>query len=134
MTCLTGTPFNTEEVNQLCIEKGLSEDEPLQIEKNLHLLLDSHSRLINHSCNPNCGIRNKNELHALRDIAVNEEITFDYSTTVGGDIAWQMPCACGADTCRKTIGNVLSIPSWQLRAYAEKNGLPDFIIEELFIS
>lgn len=38
---------------------------------------------LNHSCNPSAGLKGtrKLRLYALRDIAVGEEITIDYSTT-----------------------------------------------------
>ncbi|MEY4026238.1 MAG: hypothetical protein RL438_1751, partial [Actinomycetota bacterium] len=34
---------------------------------------------INHSCEPNCGMRNATTIVAMRDIAVGEELTFDYA-------------------------------------------------------
>ena len=36
---------------------------------------------VNHSCEPNCGIRNACGLVALRDIKDGEEITYDYCMT-----------------------------------------------------
>ncbi|WP_375381251.1 SET domain-containing protein [uncultured Sphingomonas sp.] len=62
--------------------------------------------LINHSCAPNAGLRFGEAgvfLIAIRDIAVGEEIAWDYSTTLT-DRSWQMVCACGASDCRGTIG------------------------------
>lgn len=62
--------------------------------------------LINHCCAPNAGLRFDGAmptLIAIRDIAVGEEISWDYSTTLADD-AWSMTCACGVPGCRGTIG------------------------------
>ncbi len=46
---------------------------------------------------------NDTMLVALRDISVDEELHFDYSTTMSeGD--WTMRCRCGAAQCRSLIG------------------------------
>src|SRR5947199_2361447 len=43
---------------------------------------------VNHSCDPNAGLRIDGtdvRLHALREIAAGEQVTFDYSTTMDED-------------------------------------------------
>lgn len=58
---------------------------------------------INHSCDPNSGIQIKGKkvvLLAIKDIKQNEEITWDYSTTMDED-DWEMDCQCGCLKCRK---------------------------------
>ena len=58
------------------------------------------ARLINHSCNPNSEAVQDGKrvyLQALRDIEVDEEITFDYGFDV--DCYKDHPCRCGADCC-----------------------------------
>ena len=56
-----------------------------QIAENQHVLHDGLITKVNHSCDPNCGIRvNETGAHdfvAIKDISVNEEITFDYLLT-----------------------------------------------------
>jgi len=42
-------------------------DDPLQIGRRTYLDLDDFSRLFNHSCDPNAGLRKNSELFALRD-------------------------------------------------------------------
>jgi hypothetical protein len=54
---------------------------------------------INHSCEPNARFGRGRMLEALREIAVNEEITVDYSTTET-DPDWTMACSCGSSRCR----------------------------------
>ncbi len=62
---------------------------------------------INHSCNPNAGIKGQIFLVAMRDIEPDEEITFDYAMNISdskaSDIVFEMECGCGADNCRKII-------------------------------
>ena len=58
---------------------------------------------INHSCEPNSGIKGQIYLVAMRDITVNEEITFDYCMTISDDFFDKMECRCGAETCRKIV-------------------------------
>ncbi len=61
---------------------------------------------INHSCSPNCEAVETDDGHvwivALRDIAADEELTYDYSLYDGGDDD-PSSCACGADNCRGTL-------------------------------
>ena len=70
---------------------------------------------INHSCSPNCQMRNATQLIAMRDIAVDEELTYDYATS---DISQydEFECACGSDNCRvRVTGNDWMIPELQSR-------------------
>lgn len=60
---------------------------------------------INHSCEPNAGIRGQISVVAMREISVGEELSFDYAMT-DGDSYDEFECQCGASTCRKNvIGN-----------------------------
>jgi len=62
---------------------------------------------VNHSCNPNCGIKvNETGAHdfvAMRDIIVNEEITFDYAMRNYGVDYFPKKCMCGSERCRGKI-------------------------------
>jgi uncharacterized protein len=109
-------------------------DDPLQIDEWVFLDLNEISRSFNHSCEPNAGMRKRSELFALRDILPGEEITYDYSSVVGPNITpdmWTMKCSCGANTCRKTLGNVLSIPKDRFRMYLRAGALQDHIMAAL---
>jgi uncharacterized protein len=131
VTRLIGEGFNTEGIIRVCEERQLSDDEPLQIDEDVFLILQHPFRVINHSCDPTCCIRNKNDLYALKDIHINDEITFDYSSTVSMHIDWSMLCFCGAKNCRGQIGNVLTLPKGTLEKYMELDGLPNFIRMQL---
>jgi SET domain-containing protein len=123
-----------------CIERIKSgvenQADSLQVDLEMDMDLDDFSRCINHSCDPSGGLRGVSELVALRDIKKGEEITFDYSATIGPNIPadlWTMTCACGTTRCRKTIGNVLTIPPLQLQEYKDAGALQDYILKELEI-
>lgn len=68
------------------------------------------ARLINHSCDPNCEAiisRGRIWIHALRDIAAGEELSFNY----GFDLeTWEdHPCRCGKPNC---VGYILDREFW----------------------
>ena len=56
---------------------------------------------LNHSCEPNLGLQGQVVYVALRDIEIDEELTFDYA--MSDDEFYEMKCRCGAPTCRGTI-------------------------------
>lgn len=56
---------------------------------------------INHSCNPNVGMKGDREFVAMRPISAGEELTIDYAMIDNVDYA--MVCTCGSSNCRKKI-------------------------------
>ncbi len=91
-------------------------DDPFQIGRRTYIDLDELSRTFNHSCDPSGGIRDNSELFALRDIHKGDEITYDYSLTIA-PTEWNMKCKCGSKICRKSLGDVLSIPKKRREEY-----------------
>lgn len=83
-------------------------EKALQIKKFLYRDFEKPGVLVNHSCNPNAGIKEDRFLIAIRNIAKGEEITWDYSTSV--DTAWTMLCKCRKKNCRKEIKDFFSLP------------------------
>lgn len=77
----------------------------------------------NHSCDPNAGIVRDVFLAAMRDIAKDEEITFDYSVITADN--WRLECKCGSPSCRKIVGNYIDLPEEIRRKYAQYT--PDWI-------
>jgi len=70
---------------------------------------------INHSCLPNCGMRNATQLIAMGPIAVGEELTYDYAMSDTSDYD-EFECACGSDRCRRQItGDDWKLPELQSR-------------------
>ncbi len=71
--------------------KGETEGNVLQVGPTTYIDLEPPGVFINHSCNPNSGIRNNIEVFALQSIQVGEELRFDYSTTMS-ERRWTMRC------------------------------------------
>lgn len=67
------------------------------------------ARYINHSCEPNCGIRALNQVVAMRPIETGEQVTWDYEMTERNP-TWRMRCRCGSTECRKIIGSYSNMP------------------------
>lgn len=70
------------------------------------------ARLINHSCEPNCEAWSRGKrifIHALRDIAEGEELSFDYGFDV--DCFEDHPCLCGRESC---VGYIVSRTQWDI--------------------
>jgi SET domain-containing protein len=71
----------------------------------------SDARFVNHSCDPNCEIivsRRRVFIHALRDIAAGDELTYDYWYTTDesytmDDLRRIYACRCGSANCRGTL-------------------------------
>jgi len=66
------------------------------------------AQYFNHSCDPNAGLRGQLSLVAMRDIAPNEEVTFDYAMVlaeVSGMPEYGFDCHCGSTNCRRRVSN-----------------------------
>ncbi len=78
-----------------------------QIGENEYVLHAGLIIKVNHSCDPNCGIRvNKTGAHdfvAIKNIHVNEEITFDYAMRNYSINFFPKKCMCGSKRCRGNI-------------------------------
>lgn len=65
--------------------------------------------LANHSCDPNTQVIVRDLdgghviLSAIKVIEPEDEITFDYESTLEKDDPWTMQCRCGSPFCRKVI-------------------------------
>ncbi len=66
------------------------------------------ARYINHSCDPNCGIRGTSTLVTMKPIKRGEELTWDYDMTEDSD--WRLACKCGTAICRGIIGAYEHVP------------------------
>jgi hypothetical protein len=71
--------------------------------------------MINHSCDPNLGLLGSMVLVAMRDIAVGDELTFDYATCDDSDYD-EFDCLCGTAVCRGRItGQDWKLPELQAK-------------------
>ena len=76
----------------------------VQVDEDLYLVTtkEGPGDWINHSCNPNAGLRGQITLVAMRDITPGEEVCIDYAMTDGSPYD-EFECACGAPTCRGRV-------------------------------
>jgi hypothetical protein len=105
----------------------------LQIDNDLFIgPTDTIDDYINHSCNPNCGLKyigTKVLLFAIKRISKGDEISFDYSTTMDEDF-WEMKCCCGEKICRGMIRDFKYLPEAQQQRYISLGIVPDFILNK----
>jgi hypothetical protein len=84
-------------------------DHAVQIAEHIWVSNTGIGQYINHSCEPNCGIKNLTQVVAMRDIKIGEQLTYDYEMTENS--VWKMQCKCGTPRCRGTIGAFNNMPS-----------------------
>lgn len=110
----TGEMVSTQEAEVL-YEQG--NDYMIQVDDNLFFTAVSDSDVetcdyVNHSCDPNAGIKGRLKIVAMRDIQKDEEITFDYAMSESAH--FEMECRCGKEHCRKKItGEDWKLPGLQ---------------------
>lgn len=111
-------------------------DAALQIDRNLVIGAKETSEIgivdyVNHSCEPNAGIKGQISLYAMRDIKKGKEIRFDYGTILfraEGAPKYILECKCGSNKCRQNITQFdwMNPTIWRYDPY-----LPYFIREEI---
>ena len=79
---------------------------------------------VNHSCDPNCGVRVNEAVKgfdfvALRPIAADEEITFDYAMRNYVIEHFPAVCLCGTDACRGEVTGWKDLPTVRKAAYGD---------------
>jgi len=93
-----------------------------QVGENEYMLHAGLITKVNHSCGPNCGIRvNKTRAHdyiAIKEIGVNEEITFDYAMRNYIIDYFPKKCMCGSKRCRSKITGWKNLPDEKKKEYA----------------
>lgn len=87
--------------------------------------------LINHSCEPNAGLRFRKldiRLVAIKNIKVGEEISWDYSTTMFEN-SWKMKCDCKKKICRRVVGDFMLLPKKLQNKYRRLGIIPQYLKE-----
>lgn len=99
----TGRAVTFEQLQRL---SPLERSHTLQVDDQVYLaplgLEEEPADFINHSCQPNAGIRGQISLVAMRPIAAGEEITFDYAMADSTPYD-EFDCACGSPLCRGRV-------------------------------
>lgn len=87
----------------------------VQIDWDRHLEVYPPTRYLNHSCDPNAGVKTNAlgypDFYAFRAIAKDEEIRYDYAMTEfrhyersRPDLDFDLTCHCGSSLCRGRFG------------------------------
>lgn len=105
------------------------ECDALQIDRDRYIDLEDPFRLINHSCEPNAGIRQGKQLIAIRTIQKGEEIFYDYSTTMAENF-WTMHCRCDSASCRGIVSDFKTRSIDLQQKYLNANVVMPFIAEK----
>jgi SET domain-containing protein len=127
-----GQYINTKESDVL-FDKG--QDYMIQIEDDLFFAAVSQNEIeeadfINHSCDPNSGIKGSQIIVAMRNIKKGDEITIDYAMTESS--TFKINCQCSSKKCRKTItGNDWKNPVLQKKY---KNYFSNYLKTKINIS
>lgn len=78
----------------------------VQVDDDMYLVTPAKwigpSDWVNHSCNPNAGLRGQITLVAMRAIKVGEDVCFDYAMSDGNSYD-EFDCLCGARACRGRV-------------------------------
>ena len=121
--------FTGAEIDFLAtLAKGERECDAFQIGVDRYLDLEPPGVFLNHSCDPNTGIRDNVRLVALRDLGAGEEIRFDYSTTLDED-HWELDCCCGALNCRGRVRDFRWLPTPLKLDRIHRNIVPSFLVD-----
>lgn len=102
----------------------------LQIDSDQYILCDPPFLYSNHSCEPNCALNAQLQLFALRDIAHDEELFWDYSTSML-ERHWTMMCSCGSLRCRKLITDFDLLPEDLQTTYLRQGMVLPFIAAQV---
>ena len=87
---------------------GMTDDRQsrsIQVDHDLYLVsgeVPEPGDMLNHSCEPNCGVIGSAVVVAMRDIEIGEELTFDYAMTDASDYD-EFTCLCLANACRGVV-------------------------------
>jgi hypothetical protein len=105
---------------------GEIESHALQVDVDLYTICQPPFLYSNHSCNPNCALNANFEFFALRNINADEEMFWDYSTSML-ERSWTMACKCGEKNCRKIITDFDLLPHALQQKYLQLKIVLPFI-------
>lgn len=93
-----------------------------QVDVDEHIRIGNEIELINHSCDPNCGVllplgAQSLRIVALRPIGPGEELTTDYAMHDYEIEFMPSTCLCGSELCRGRVTGFRELPPERRRAY-----------------
>lgn len=128
-----GVVYSLEEITQLAKKYPYFETHTVSIAKDFYLgpIIPSKAPLddtemMNHSCEPNAGIKGQLAVVARCIIRPGEEVCFDYDTTEISAVPFL--CQCGTPSCRRRIDG----SAWKDEHFRARNrGYFSWYIQEL---
>jgi len=110
----------------------------IQIDWDRHLEVEPPARYLNHSCEPNLGIRTNADgfpdFVAMRDIGKGEELTWDYAMSEWTHyersdpaLEFDLTCRCGSENCRGRLGYYSELPDELKERY--RGYISDYLVE-----
>lgn len=86
----------------------------IQVGRQEHLLAEYPLPILNHSCDPNCGVIIRNgvplvSLDVIRAVRAGDELTLDYETFEDA-MQFLQRCQCGASRCRSVLSGYSNLP------------------------
>jgi SET domain-containing protein len=113
-----------------CVALKENESYCLQVGLTQYVLPDYPFYLSNHSCDPNCGIKDGVNFITIKWVKKGEELQWDYSTSML-ERHWTMECKCGTAVCRKQVTDFDLLPTQLKERYIRKGVVMPFILEFL---
>lgn len=88
------------------------------------------SKYLCHSCNPSCGIKNRNVIVAMKTIRKDEEINIDYAMIIPRYnpklLKQEIKCKCENENCRGEFGSYEKLSNELKKKY--KGFISDYLI------
>ena len=108
---------------------GIMIDRCIQIGPTTYVFAENRlAEKINHSCQPNCGVREKTKIVAIYPIAAGDEICWDYRMSENSD--WVLEnCQCGAERCAKRIETYESLPEDIRQEYLQRGAISSWLLD-----
>jgi hypothetical protein len=106
---------------------------PNQVGPNEWVIEDGYGPLVNHSCEPNCGIRLNErggyDFIAMRTIAVGDEVTWDYATRNYSITHFPSMCLCGTAACRGIVTGWKDLADERKAVYVSSGFVAAYLLE-----
>ncbi len=121
-----GVPYSADRESYL---PSIMKDRCIQIGPKTYVFAENRlAEKINHSCRPNCGVREKTKIVAIYPISAGEEICWDYRMSENSD--WVLEnCRCGTDRCAGRIEGYDSLPEDIRLEYLKRGAISTWLLD-----
>jgi SET domain-containing protein len=123
---ITGPRVDIRTLDEAAWHALMDRGEPVQVGPYEYIEPDPPGRFLNHSCEPNAGLRPDLVVVALQAIPAGSQVEFDYSCCMQEDY-WTMECLCGTASCRRVIEDFRCLPAALQQTYLAAGVVQAFI-------